>query len=199
MNTSTATITIELLSYWHIGSGQSRGGEADALVLKDVHGLPYVPGRTLKGLFREAVQTLEDLSEKENVLADITQKLFGGSAKEGAERGAKEGQLIFEDARLPEDVHAWLAQKVNTSQRLQLFDLFSQTALTEGQAKDKALRMIEVCVPIKLKAKVATEQDTQNWFPILERAAGLIRSLGSHRRRGLGRCKVIVMSTGDTQ
>ena len=40
---------------WHCGSGLAAGADVDTLVVKDKNGLPFVPGKTLKGLIREAV------------------------------------------------------------------------------------------------------------------------------------------------
>ena len=52
------TYTIELFSYWHCGSGLSAGADVDSLVIKDAKGMPFVPGKTIKGLIREAAETL---------------------------------------------------------------------------------------------------------------------------------------------
>ena len=51
---STIKYEIEFFSNWHCGSGLAAGADVDALVIKDQEGLPYIPGRTLKGLLREA-------------------------------------------------------------------------------------------------------------------------------------------------
>lgn len=45
-------------TYWHCGSGLASGADADLLVIKDKDGLPYVPGKTIKGLIKEAVDLL---------------------------------------------------------------------------------------------------------------------------------------------
>ncbi len=44
------TIKIEFFSPWHCGSGPSAGADADSLVIKDINGLPFIPGKTIKGL-----------------------------------------------------------------------------------------------------------------------------------------------------
>ena len=44
--------SIEFFSYWHCGSGLAAGADVDELAIKDGDGLPYVPGRTVKGLLR---------------------------------------------------------------------------------------------------------------------------------------------------
>ena len=55
---STIKYEIEFFSNWHCGSGLAAGADVDALVIKDNNGLPYVPGRTLKGLLRDAATNL---------------------------------------------------------------------------------------------------------------------------------------------
>ena len=47
---------ITFLTDWHCGSGLAAGADVDALVVKDKERLPYVPGKTMKGLVREAVE-----------------------------------------------------------------------------------------------------------------------------------------------
>lgn len=54
---SNIKYTIEFYSQWHCGSGLSAGADVDALVVKDKDYMPYVPGKTIKGLVREAVET----------------------------------------------------------------------------------------------------------------------------------------------
>lgn len=66
------TYKIEFFSEWHCGSGLSAGADTDALVIKDSEGFPYIPGKTLKGLFREAI---EELIELKDTSTEIEKKL----------------------------------------------------------------------------------------------------------------------------
>ena len=59
-------------------------------------------------------------------------------------------------------------------------------------AKNKSLRTIEVCMPVTLSALIDIKDGDSKTFEYFQKASGLIRSLGSHRHRGLGRCKVTV-------
>ena len=54
---------ITFFSNWHCGSGLAAGADTDELVIKDRNGLPYVPGRTIKGLLREAVMMLKQFTD----------------------------------------------------------------------------------------------------------------------------------------
>ena len=47
-------LRFEIQSFWHAGSGRGDGAVADATVLRSRAGLPILPGRTVKGLLREA-------------------------------------------------------------------------------------------------------------------------------------------------
>ena len=53
MKKTTVWVDFSILSYWHAGSGQGRSAVSDALVQNDRNGLPFLPGRTVKGLLRE--------------------------------------------------------------------------------------------------------------------------------------------------
>ena len=52
------TDKIEFHTDWHCGSGLAAGADVDALVVKDENGMPFVPGKTIKGLVREAVSEI---------------------------------------------------------------------------------------------------------------------------------------------
>lgn len=67
--------TIQFYSPWHCGSGLSAGADLDALVTKDKSKMPYIPGKTLKGLIREAVEDYASLSGK--LSDEIINKTFG--------------------------------------------------------------------------------------------------------------------------
>lgn len=66
--TKTINITIRFFSQWHCGSGTSAGADVDELVVKDKNGMPYIPGKTLKGLIREAVEDYVSFSSQRDVL-----------------------------------------------------------------------------------------------------------------------------------
>lgn len=205
----TVTIEIDILSYWHIGTGRGRGREADALTLKDGDGLPYLPGRALKGLYREAVQTAEDFGQ---VTAGTATQLFGLDRNHEAEQSsggqqtppginddasapAAPGVLCFSNATLPPEVHQWFRAQGHEGKR-QLYRLIPATALDDGGlARDHSLRLVEVCLPLRLTATVCSAAD-DNWQATLQKTAGLVRALGVRRRRGYGRCRLTIISSG---
>jgi len=198
-----ATITIKLLGYWHAGSGLGQGGRADALVLRGSDELPYLPGRTIKGLFREGVLACEELG---HVRDGMTRRLFGEHKPSERDRdsvqteddpGEKDrdsvqagGQLFFSNAVLDDNMRKWLSE-AGAELRRQLFDVVASTALADGVADTDTLRVTEVTLPMTLTATVSGPDDL-DWQNALRKGASLVRALGSHRHRGLGRCEIMV-------
>ncbi len=105
-------LTIEIHAYWHAGSGRGEGMGLDATVVRTRGGLPYLPGRTLKGLMRDASQLAENLGHLQPV--GRTEWLFGSplpqpsqtagtsyDAQQTATRyDTRPGRLRFSSARL---------------------------------------------------------------------------------------------------
>ncbi len=58
---TAARLTIGFHGYWHIGSGRGDGLGTDAAVIRTPGKLPYMPGRTIKGLLRDAAALSEGL------------------------------------------------------------------------------------------------------------------------------------------
>lgn len=69
-----ALLTLELHSFWHAGSGRGRSAVLDAEVARDDAGLPFLPGKSVKGLLRKAAALAEHLGE---IPAGTVARLFG--------------------------------------------------------------------------------------------------------------------------
>ena len=158
-------------SKWHCGSGLAAGANADALVVRDENGLPYIPGKTLKGFIRQAV---EEMAFFENQAPDVIQ-LFGAPFTNKAETFFSNATLIEHDAILADGLTEGL------------FSFISQTRLTpEGIADKGSLRRIEVVVPCTLEGYIYNVDTSQKDYII--HALPYIKAIGYHRNRGLGRC-----------
>ena len=46
------TVRLIMESDWHVGSGTGRPGSIDRLIIRDADGLPFVPAKTLRGIWR---------------------------------------------------------------------------------------------------------------------------------------------------
>ena len=175
---------IEFFSDWHCGSGLTAGADVDALVVKDTDGLPYVPGRTMKGLMRESAQELGgDIN--------LFNRIFGLSGDERPDSlGDKRiGECFFGNAMLEEG-----AAIVASGLTPYLFQTFASTAIDEksGIAKDNSLRKIETVVPCTLKGEINNVPDGGE--ELLRKAMQMIKRMGTGRNRGYGRCMISIIN-----
>lgn len=175
---------IEFFSNWHCGSGLAAGADVDALVVKDSYGLPYVPGKTLKGLLREAA---EELNGKSN----LVNKIFGMSGDEKLSEADNQrvGEAFFGNATL-QDGPTIAASNLTPY----LYQTFSSTAIDEnsGIAKDNTLRKIETVVPCILEGEI--KNIPVEGQSLIGEAMQLIKRMGTGRNRGYGRCKISVIN-----
>ena len=210
MTRTRKTISVTLHSYWHAGTGRSEGAGSDAVVARTPAGLPLLPGRTLKGLTRAAVEQalrlgwFQDLGGIDGptvaswfgkplpTLRDAQVDDRVAEIERPAYRHAKgEGLLRFMSATLGkgDDAQQWETWAASERRRDKdlLFRSFASTRIDgEGVAAEASLRVVELAVPLVLYATVAGP-DGQPWAVALERAFPLVRALGSGRTRGLGR------------
>lgn len=175
--------TIHFLSYWHCGSGLSAGATLDELVIKDKNGMPFIPGRTIKGLVREAAENYLRFSGKQELIAMLN-TAFGVEAS--TENNGKMGCMHFENAVLSEKEYAAIVE--NEAQDY-LYDKLTSTAIgKDGVVKDFSLRSMEVTVPCTLYGTIINVPEQLR--TVLADSLGLIKRIGQKRNRGLGRCDV---------
>ena len=79
-------LKIEFQSDWHIGSGAGIPGSVDRQVLRDSQGLPYIPGKTLTGILRDAAEFITDIRGEK-----VSLKLFGNQLDDETAQRAKIG------------------------------------------------------------------------------------------------------------
>lgn len=169
----TLKYNITFLDYWHIGSGLSAGARLDSSVLKDSNKLPYVGGKTIKGLIREMAELFKD-SAFESVC-------FG---KEGVEMGA----CYFSNATVSPT-----AKEEIVSNKLQdnLYDEIASTQIdSRGMAIDGSLREIEVTIPLTLEGEI--DDVPEAYSDKMSQALKMLKRMGLNRNRGLGRCEITV-------
>lgn len=179
--------TITFHSYWHCGSGLAAGADVDALVIKDKNGLPYIPGKTIKGLVREALdEILSTKGEKE--MDDTYLKTFGYLDEETVEE-KKDEKFIKSDTFFSNATMIDKDSIVGKQLQRFLFNSISQTAIGEdGTAKKLSLRKMQVVVPCKLQGEIIDVPD--DMADNLLNALRFIKNLGVNRNRGLGRCTI---------
>lgn len=177
--------SIEFFSNWHCGSGLAAGANVDALVVKDNNGLPYVPGRTIKGLLREAAEELnayESKADTENT-EQLIKEIFGFSRKDETQTG----KSFFGNATLVE------ADQIRREGLASyLYQTFASTAIDEnGIAKDNSLRRIETVVPCTLTGSILNIP--KGGKDLLAKAMQMVKRMGTGRNRGYGRCAISII------
>ena len=209
------SIEIELLSDLCSSSGESLNSQIDNDVCYDDYGLPYIPGKRIKGLMRESAQDLADIGL---INQDMISLIFG-------EADNRPGWVYFASAEL-EKANSWKAaidflmaqskqeQKVDLLSALtdithqqSVLDYFtsvrSQTRIDEyGIADDGSLRSTRVVnrdhkfiCPVYFFAEECQQDSTQtidegrtdSVKEALARSALNLRYMGLNRTRGLGR------------
>ena len=138
---------VEFHADWHCGSGLAAGADVDALVVKDKDGLPFIPGKTLKGLLREAIEEIRGFQSKErDSLFDESLGFFKDKVE------MKRGVAFFSNAELSQEEKEAI---VGSSVARFLYRSIASTAIDEnGIAKEHSLRKIEVSVPCVLYGEI---------------------------------------------
>jgi CRISPR-associated protein Csx10 len=188
-------IRVTMLSDWAVGDGTARHGSVDRRVRRDEDGLPILPGKTLRGLLREATGQAAfalDNGQPGEWMA-LHEELFGGPARAG--------RLIVSSARMT----PWIRQEVATHPQLAagFIGLRASTAIDDkGVALTDSLRLEERaragCVllgSIDVDVRESWWKDEErSWGVRLLLSSGslLMSRLGGKRRRGNGRCSVSI-------
>lgn len=197
-------IKFNIHSFWRAGTGHGGGALIDEIVYKDVYGLPCLPGRTVKGLLRDAAFRAEQWG---HIPKGSTVCWFGSNALEPGETEIRfhtePGALGVSSAILDEELRDYLIsllkdkhRKATTKNLCQgFFHQIHATAIEHntGSAKDKSLRGMEVTIPLELTANlhiVSSEKLASDWHTNLAKCLPLIRAIGTSRSRGLGRVTV---------
>lgn len=176
---------ITMHNYWHCGSGLAAGADVDALVIKNNDGMPYIPGKTMKGLVREAMNEIVAFRGGEEPEHYV--KLFGCLSKDGKKMDKSEA--FFTNATMEDDDTTNQIKELGLQQYL--YESLANTAIDEGTgtAKKHSLRKIEVAVPIALKGRILNVPDSMEAETL--NALRFIKNLGANRNRGLGRCTIV--------
>ncbi|MGN7613483.1 RAMP superfamily CRISPR-associated protein [Magnetococcales bacterium HHB-1] len=201
-----ARLTIDIRSYWLSSGGRGLGLYLNSQVVTDAEGLPFLPGRQIKGLLRDAVGLLEHWGHIDKGSQEI---LFGQRERrefpDGKTRHERApGLLSVGNAQLPETLQNWLGHKDNRAYLQGMCHHLYSTSIDHetGAAKKGSLRGFQVVVPATLTAMIQ-ENDTPllddwfdekdlnrlrgQWYPIIEKTLPLVRAVGGKRTRGLGR------------
>lgn len=191
----TLQYQIEFFTYWHAGSGLSGGAYADLLVNKTKEGLPFIPGKTLKGMIRDGATTISDFDPSPDTV-DFINQVFGGkptkvSVEETDSNPVEPGICFFSNAELSGDLTAQLLQdEKNKNFGQHFYEVLASTRIDDyGVADDHTLRQMEVTIPLTLYATIENFPDDSAALARMQRFMSAIKRMGLGRTRGLGRCQ----------
>lgn len=184
----TLTYKIEFFTYWHVGSGLSGSTYADSIVRKTDRNLPFIPGKTLKGLLRDAASELESAGSL--VSSDFIDNVFGERSPDSGDESnnmRKPGCCFFSNATLSKA----LQKGVSVEDTPYLYKVIASTKIDKnGVAEKGSLRQEEVTIPMTLFAQIHDfPEEKEDYLKQLEYCLKYIKRIGLKRTRGLGRCK----------
>jgi len=178
---------IEFFSHWHVGSGLSVAGDVDMAVLKEENNLPYISGKTLKGLLRHAAETIHAFQE-ELITSRFIKEAFGEKTSPGDDKESV-GHCFFSNAYLSTELQDHIDYKETSF----FYQKIASTAICEkkGTAKNTSLRKMEVTIPLVLSAEIA--EIKEGWELQFEIILKMVKRMGLARHRGFGRCEFSIL------
>lgn len=206
----TFTLHIKMLSDWHIGTGSGRSGDVDSLVIRDPDGLPYIPAKSLTGIWRDACEKVAygldggtdgNWSNWVNVLFGDQPALAKGPINQ-APRSAAVG---IKAARLPQALREAMQGRPSLQEAITFIKPGVSIDPVSGCAREDFLRFEEmVRAGAVLEAGCQMDPAVWNALELQQKATAqallwastrLVEQLGGKRRRGSGRCVISLQTS----
>lgn len=168
---------LEFYSPWHCGSGMGGHDDSDFVPILDKDGIPFVPGKTIKGLFREASAFLHG--------DDFTKHVFGSASVKG-NLLSSEGSAIWSNAELSNSLKAKVISEGLSDVLLESRYFIKIQNDGSLQTEKKSLRRGEYVIPLTLYGTISHVDE--NDLNKLKDCMGYIKQMGLQRNRGFGRC-----------
>jgi CRISPR-associated protein Csx10 len=196
-------------SDWYMGSGAGIPGSVDRQVTRDADGLPYVPGKTITGLLRDAAEWIADTkdalgvkpSSGEQSWRDVLLSLFGEQPEshgENAKEGAKAAAVGIGSAKLSSGLRQALRKREHLKPFLFIvrpgvtIDPQTGTSLKDHLfSTEKARQGCELYATLKFNRSLSGDEKV-----LLDDAVKSVRRIGGNRRRGAGKCRLEVTERG---
>ena len=200
---STRYLRLTFDSDWHVGSGAGIPGSVDRQVLRDEEGFPYVPGKTLTGILRDAAEWIADTRDAAEEGDRWKRALIGLFGEQPETHGGTSGEsasgasIGIGSAVLSPDLRGYILGAREASGidlRETLFtvrpgvkiDPETGRALDDHLFSTERVRGCVLCAPVKYLKGALSEDEEKLWGD----AVRAVRRLGGKRRRGGGRCRL---------
>lgn len=204
--TNQYRLRIRLLSDATFGRGDGVAGVVDAEVQHDVYGLPFLGGRTLKGLLgaecADIVYALNRAGQPQRDWQQVANRLFGDTGR-GLTGAAN---LRVGPAELPADLRAAIARDIEQKKSTRAALLESLTALRRqtamgaesGAPQKETLRTMRVILrkTVFESALSFAEPPTSDELALLAACVKAFRRGGTGRNRGRGRLTAELYDAG---
>jgi CRISPR-associated protein Csx10 len=204
-------IRLTMESDWHVGSGMGRPGNVDRLITRDADDLPFVPAKTLRGIWRDACERLcHGLDDGQlGVWSRLVDRLFGSQPSLGPNDPTGrhgnpveiplESAVQIRSARIPSP----LREQLNRADRrirqaLTLVKPGVKIDRRSGSAQTDFLRFEEVArkgtvLEAECRLAVSDPSTRELASALLIASAKMVERLGGKRRRGAGRCRLEIL------
>jgi len=205
-------VTLNMLSDWHIGSGAGRPGDIDRLVQRDRDQLPYVPAKTLTGIWRDACELVaqgldDDIDNKPKGWGKWVDYLFGDQPAlpkrllEKAEVSPRPAALSVRAASFTDALKKRLYQSAVLQNTITFVKPGISIEAESGCAKEDFLRFeemvrggaaLQASCELNWTEAELTKDQKRTAYALLVAGAKLVERLGGKRRRGAGKCTLTV-------
>jgi CRISPR-associated protein Csx10 len=199
-------VRLQFLSDWHVGTGEGRLAGVDAVVRRDVDGMPFVPAKTLVGVWRDACETVADTLDRAGPArpwARWVDWLFGSQPARRKDATTTAGEaprpavLSLGPARMPESLLAGLRGR--PALRAAAVTLRPGVSIDEktGTAREDFLRLEERASRGSVLETTVLVETGGASLPaaaelLLRAGARMIDAVGGKRNRGAGRVAVLL-------
>lgn len=198
-------VEIELCSATLLGSGEGWGSIIDSDTVFDKYGIPYLPGRRVKGLLRESAEEVLEMFDKagiNSVAKDSLEKLFGKPGNM-LTSGCTVNNFYLRDYETLKQWIKWGENKYRIFFSKDIIEnvfteIRQQTRVDKnGVAEENSLRTERVLKKgLIFKGNISIE-DNKGFLKLLVFSCANLRRIGSDRNRGLGKINCTVRKDGN--
>lgn len=200
------TIQLEFLSDWHIGSGMGRPGDVDRLVQRDRHKLPYIPAKSLTGIWRDACERVAyglDNGQPDGVWQQWATYLFGDQPAlrgpdDQTEHRPLPAALSIRSAHFPRGLQDALIPKPRLHNLICIIKPGIKIEALTGCAEPDCLRMEErvrggAILTADCAFNLLADEDSRKIaYALLVAGTQFMERIGGKRRRGAGKCRCMI-------